>query len=61
MSSLVESAKAMASVTLKTDKANDLQRDTQLPQPDGKLTTDHGVKVTDTDNWCVAFELVSVC
>ncbi|KIK99767.1 hypothetical protein PAXRUDRAFT_30287 [Paxillus rubicundulus Ve08.2h10] len=34
-----------------TAKVADLQRDTQEPLPREPLTTDHGVKVSDTDNW----------
>lgn len=34
-----------------TRKIGDLQRDIQEPRPNDPLTTDHGVKVSDTDNW----------
>ncbi|KAF8559350.1 catalase-domain-containing protein [Imleria badia] len=52
MSSIVESAKeALTSATSTTDKVDDLQRDIQRPEADTPLTTDHGVKVSDTDNW----------
>ena len=65
MSSLVESAKstlASTTSTSKTDKIVDLERDIQTPSRNaGDLTTDHGVKVPDTDNWCVVFKLVSAC
>lgn len=35
-----------------TDKMKDLKRDTVEAKPGSILTTDHGVKVRDTDNWC---------
>ena len=37
-------------------KVADLQKDTTDPEskPTKGLTTDHGVFVADTDNWCVA-------
>ncbi|KAG8220044.1 catalase-like domain-containing protein [Butyriboletus roseoflavus] len=52
MSSLVESAKkAEFTVTTSTDKVVDLQHVIQEPRIGEHLTTDHGVKVADTDNW----------
>lgn len=44
-----------------TDKVADLQREIQETHPDEHLTTDHGVKVSDTDNWCVAYKPFSAC
>ena len=35
-----------------TDKMKDLKRDTVEAKPGSILTTDHGVIVRDTDNWC---------
>lgn len=57
MSSLVESAKK----AFTTDKIVDLELDIQMPIKENPLTTDHGVKVSDTDNWCVVCKLVSAC
>ncbi len=37
-----------------TDKINDLKRDTVEGKADSIMTTDHGVKVRDTDNWYVS-------
>lgn len=37
-----------------TDKIKDLERVTIEGRPGSIMTTDHGVKVRDTDNWCVA-------
>jgi len=37
-----------------TDKITDLKRDTVEGKAGSIMTTDHGVKVRDTDNWCVA-------
>lgn len=54
MSSFVESANKSLTTVTSTDKVSDLQRDIQEPRPGSHLTTDHGVKVSDTDNWCVA-------
>ncbi|KAF8446207.1 catalase-like domain-containing protein [Boletus edulis BED1] len=51
MSSLVESAKKAFTSATATEKVADLQRDIQTPQARDHLTTDHGVKVSDTDNW----------
>ncbi|KAF9243856.1 catalase-like domain-containing protein [Melanogaster broomeanus] len=48
MSSLVESAFTTMTATA---KVADLQRDLQYPRAGEHLTTDHGVKVSDTDNW----------
>ncbi|OAX44893.1 catalase-domain-containing protein [Rhizopogon vinicolor AM-OR11-026] len=42
--------KAFTTMT-STRKIGDLQRDIQEPRPNDPLTTDHGVKVSDTDNW----------
>lgn len=61
MASLVESAKKAFTVATSTDKIADLQRDTQETRPGEHLTTDHGVKVSDTDNWCVGYKSVSAC
>ncbi|KAG2155464.1 catalase-like domain-containing protein [Suillus clintonianus] len=44
--------KAFAAMTSEpTSKVKDLQRDIQEPRANQPLTTDHGVKVADTDNW----------
>ncbi|KAH0838534.1 catalase-like domain-containing protein [Lanmaoa asiatica] len=51
MSTPVESAKKAFTVATPTDKVVDLQRDIQEPRTGEHLTTDHGVKVSDTDNW----------
>lgn len=61
MSSLIESAKKTITVATSTDKVVDLQRDIQEPRTGEHLTTDHGVKVSDTDNWCVPNKLGSAC
>lgn len=66
MASLIESAKKVFTPIAPTDKVADLQRDIQdLDTPDrnrpNDLTTDHGVKVSDTDNWCATFKLASMC
>ncbi|KAH7927367.1 catalase-domain-containing protein [Leucogyrophana mollusca] len=51
MSSFTQSAKEMFTTTTSSKKVDDLQRDIQEPVAGGGLTTDHGVKVSDTDNW----------
>ncbi|KAF8845348.1 catalase-domain-containing protein [Paxillus ammoniavirescens] len=51
MSSLGEYAKKTFTTMTSTAKVADLQRDIQEPLPHEPLTTDHGVKVSDTDNW----------
>ena len=61
MSSVVESAKKAFTAATPTDKIADLERDIQVPDKQAPLTTDHGVNVSDTDNWCVAYKLVSAC
>lgn len=38
-------------MTSKNSKVVDLQRDILEPRTSQPLTTDHGVKVADTDNW----------
>ncbi|KAK2460639.1 hypothetical protein APHAL10511_007109 [Amanita phalloides] len=39
------------SSTTTSEKIQDLKRDTVDIKPDSILTTDHGVKISDTDNW----------
>ncbi|KAG9314602.1 catalase-like domain-containing protein [Chiua virens] len=51
MASLMESAKKAFTAVIPTDKIADLQRDTREPRTGEHLTTDHGVKASDTDNW----------
>lgn len=43
---------AVKDVLTATDKIKDLERDTVEAKPGSILTTDHGAKVRDTDNWC---------
>ena len=52
--SVTEAIKEKVTAVAQTAKIADLQRDTivQSAQTTG-LTTDHGVKVPDHDNWCV--------
>jgi hypothetical protein len=54
LSTVSEAVKDVMSSIAATDKVNDLKRDTVEAKPGSILTTDHGVKVRDTDNWCVA-------
>jgi catalase len=52
MSYIKQSAEKAVSAMTPTRKVVDLQRDTlQGLQDKQPLTTDHGVKVSDTDNW----------
>ncbi|KAG1787860.1 catalase-like domain-containing protein [Suillus plorans] len=52
MSSIGQSVeKAFTTMTSKNSKVVDLQRDILEPRTSQPLTTDHGVKVADTDNW----------
>ncbi|KAG1885603.1 catalase-like domain-containing protein [Suillus subluteus] len=52
MSSIGQSVEKAFTTMTSTKKVVDLQRDIQKPQADQpRLTTDHGVKVADTDNW----------
>ncbi|KAF8626349.1 hypothetical protein AX15_005006 [Amanita polypyramis BW_CC] len=44
-------AKEVLSSLTATDKIRDLQRDIVDAKPDSPLTTDHGVRISDTDNW----------
>ena len=39
--------------TIPTAKVKDLATDTIQATPSSGLTTDHGVNISDTDNWCV--------
>lgn len=52
MSSIGQSVeKVFTTMTSKNSKVVDLQRDILEPRTSQPLTTDHGVKVADTDNW----------
>jgi catalase len=52
MSFIKQSAEKAVTAMAPTQKVVDLQRDTvQGLQAEQPLTTDHGVKVSDTDNW----------
>lgn len=55
MSSITSALKSAATSAVntftETAKIKDLQRDTLQSDRDKVLTTDHGVKVSDTDNW----------
>ncbi|KAF9229595.1 catalase-domain-containing protein [Gyrodon lividus] len=51
MSSQGEYMKKAFTAMTSTSKVADLQRDTQEPRAGEHLTTDHGVKISDTDNW----------
>lgn len=55
MSSVTEAIKSTFGGPKNTAKHADLQRDVVDPSKvkENVLTTDHGVKVSDTDNWCV--------
>jgi catalase len=55
MSSVTSTIKQAFIAATSTAKVADLQRDTIDPSsgPDHGLTTDHGVKVSNTDDWCV--------
>lgn len=61
MSSVMEPAKQAFTAATSTNKVVDLQRDIQEPRTGEHLTTDHGVKVSDTDNWCVLNKSASMC
>ncbi|KAH7883848.1 catalase-like domain-containing protein [Phlebopus sp. FC_14] len=50
-SSATESVKKVYAAMTSTTKVGDLQRDLQEPQVGDQLTTDHGVKISETDNW----------
>jgi len=56
MTSTIE--KVMASLT-STAKVADLQGDMQEPRKGQGLTTDFGVKVSDTDNWSALLLVVA--
>ncbi len=43
-----------------TAKVTDLQKDTHVPSSKTGLTTDHGVFVSDTDNWCVKYAMIGI-
>src|SRR5258708_14306753 len=51
MSSIMGTVKHAFDNTLPTAKVSDLATDTVSFTPSSGLTTDHGVKVSDTDNW----------
>ncbi|KAF8077639.1 catalase-like domain-containing protein [Lyophyllum atratum] len=51
MASVGRSVKHAISTALATAKVADLDRNTIEPAPGTGLTTDHGVKIADTDNW----------
>jgi hypothetical protein len=52
MSSIGQSVEKAFTIMTSTKKVVDLQQDIQNPQAgQSRLTTDHGVKVADTDNW----------
>ncbi|KAG1757287.1 catalase-like domain-containing protein [Suillus lakei] len=51
MSSIGQSVEKVIITMTSTEKVVDLQRDIQEPRANQPLTTDHGVKVADTDNW----------
>jgi catalase len=46
--------RVVASLT-STAKIANLQGDTQQPSGGQGLTTDYGVKISDTDNWSISF------
>ena len=52
---IVGNAKQMLTSVTYTAKVADLQKDSTDPQskPNKGLTTDYGIYVSDTDNWCV--------
>ena len=52
---LKTAAQSVLSAVTDTAKIADLQKDILDPskRPTKSLTTDHGVFVSDTDNWCV--------
>ena len=52
LSTVSEAVKDVLGSITATDKIKDLKRDTVEAKPGSILTTDHGVKVRDTDNWC---------
>jgi hypothetical protein len=43
---------------VQTAKVKDLSANTVQVTPSDGLTTDHGVKVSDTDNWCDCLYIV---
>ncbi len=53
MTSLTSAAKGLVQGNTSTDKTKCLESDTITPFVGSGLTTDHGVKISDTDNWYV--------
>ncbi|PBK83955.1 catalase-domain-containing protein [Armillaria gallica] len=51
MTSLTSAAKGFVQGKTSTDKTKCLESDTLTPSVGSGLTTDHGVKISDTDNW----------
>jgi catalase len=50
-SALRTAATSAVTTFTETAKIKDLQKDTVECNGDKVLTTDHGVKISDTDNW----------
>lgn len=63
MTSLANTVKNVAGNALANAKAKDLDRNTQDPKDvryGGKITNNHGVRLTQTENWCVCFGRVAL-
>ncbi|KAK0443540.1 catalase [Armillaria borealis] len=60
MTSLTSAAKGLVQGNTSTDKTKCLEDDTITPSVGSGLTTDHGVKISDTDNWLKVSDGVTV-